>query len=175
MHLRIAPHPSPIGTLLIVTDDQAQLRALDFDDREADMRKWLRLHYGAVTLPPGETPRATLHALDAYFAGDLAAIDALPVATGGTPFQREVWAALRAIPAGRTLGYGELAAQLGRPGASRAVGMANNANPISIVVPCHRVIGKSGTLTGYGGGLERKRWLLEHEDRHAGVQTRLPV
>jgi len=166
MHLRIAPHPSPLGTLLIVSDEQAHLRALDFDDHEANMRNGLRRLYGAVTLTPDQAPRATLQALDAYFAGELAAIDALPVPTGGTPFQREVWAALRDIPAGRTLGYGELAAQLGRPGASRAVGLANNANPVSIVVPCHRVIGKQGALTGYGGGLPRKRWLLEHESRH---------
>jgi len=166
MQLHLAHHPSPIGTLLIATDAQARLRALDFDDRETEMHTWLRLHYGSFELTPGPAPAATLHALDAYFAGELTAIDALAVATGGTPFQRAVWAALRGIPAGCTLSYGELATQLGRAGASRAVGMANNANPISIVVPCHRVIGKNGALTGYGGGLDRKRWLLAHEAQH---------
>jgi len=87
----------------------------------------------------------------------------VPVRAGGTPFQRVVWAALREIPPGRTTSYGQLAARLGRPGASRAVGLANGANPVAIAVPCHRVIGADGTLTGYGGGIERKRWLLEHE------------
>jgi methylated-DNA-[protein]-cysteine S-methyltransferase len=103
----------------------------------------------------------------AYFAGDLSAIERLAVVTGGTDFQREVWAALRRIPAGRTLSYGALATQLGRPKAVRAVGLANGANPIGIVVPCHRVIGADGSLTGYGGGLERKRWLLAHEGAEA--------
>ncbi|ECE1937279.1 methylated-DNA--[protein]-cysteine S-methyltransferase [Salmonella enterica] len=98
-----------------------------------------------------------------YFAGNLAVIDTLETATGGTPFQREVWQALRAIPCGQVMHYGQLAAQLGRPGAARAVGAANGANPISIVVPCHRVIGRNGTLTGYAGGVQRKEWLLRHE------------
>jgi methylated-DNA-[protein]-cysteine S-methyltransferase len=96
----------------------------------------------------------------------LTAIDSLPVKTGGTVFQRSVWAALRTIPTGKTTTYGRLAAGLSRPKAVRAVGMANGANPISIVVPCHRVIGADATLTGYGGGLERKRWLLQHEGVH---------
>ena len=102
-------------------------------------------------------------ALAAYFEGELSSIEALPVATGGTDFQRSVWAALRAIPAGETRSYSALATSVGRPAAVRAVGLANGANPIGIVVPCHRVIGKDASLTGYGGGLERKRWLLAHE------------
>ncbi len=101
--------------------------------------------------------------MTAYFAGDLAAIEALPTATGGTAFQRAVWAALRDVRAGRTVAYGDIAAAIGRPGAMRAVGMANGANPIAIVVPCHRIIGRSGMLTGYAGGLARKQWLLTHE------------
>jgi len=101
--------------------------------------------------------------LDAYFAGDLTAIDDVPVATNGTPFQRTVWAALRRIPAGTTTSYGALAASIGYPSAMRAVGLANGANPVAIIVPCHRVIGADHSLTGYGGGLPRKRWLLEHE------------
>jgi methylated-DNA-[protein]-cysteine S-methyltransferase len=101
-----------------------------------------------------------------YFAGDLAAIDELPVRTAGTPFQRDVWRALRAIPHGTTVSYAKLAEQVGRPNAVRAVGLANGSNPIGVVVPCHRVVGSNGSLTGYGGGIERKRWLLQHEIRH---------
>jgi methylated-DNA-[protein]-cysteine S-methyltransferase len=99
----------------------------------------------------------------AYFSGELTAIDTLPVATGGTEFQRLVWSELRRIPCGASISYSELARRIGRPAAVRAVGLANGANPIGIVVPCHRVIGANGTLTGYGGGIERKRWLLAHE------------
>ncbi len=109
----------------------------------------------------GSSPAAAV--LGRYFAGELKAIDRLKTANGGTAFQRKVWAALRTIPARATTSYGELAARLGMPKAARAVGLANGANPIAIVVPCHRVIGANGTLTGYGGGLARKRWLLAHE------------
>src|SRR5690606_5527006 len=97
------------------------------------------------------------------FEGDISALDALPVVTGGTEFQRRVWAALRQIPAATTISYGQLAARIGAPAASRAVGLANGANPVPIVVPCHRVIGANGKLTGFGGGLPRKQWLLSHE------------
>ena len=106
--------------------------------------------------------------MQAYFAGELDAIENLPVETGGTAFQRQVWAALRQIPRGQTESYGELAARIGRPRAVRAVGLANGANPVGIVVPCHRVIGANGTMTGYGGGVDRKRWLLEHEGARLG-------
>jgi methylated-DNA-[protein]-cysteine S-methyltransferase len=99
----------------------------------------------------------------AYLAGRLDALDGLPVDAGGTPFQALVWAALRTIPPGQTWSYKALAERIGRPAAVRAVGLANGANPVGIVVPCHRVIGAGGSLTGYGGGLPRKRWLLEHE------------
>ncbi|MEP7053460.1 MAG: methylated-DNA--[protein]-cysteine S-methyltransferase, partial [Pseudomonadota bacterium] len=104
-------------------------------------------------------------ALESYFAGELAAIDQVETLTTGTDFQRDVWRALRSIPTGRTLSYGALASKIGRPAAVRAVGLANGANPIAIVVPCHRVIGANASLTGYGGGIERKRWLIEHESR----------
>jgi methylated-DNA-[protein]-cysteine S-methyltransferase len=102
-------------------------------------------------------------ALQAYFAGELARLNDITCATAGTPFQRMVWGALRTIPPGRTLSYGALAARLDRPSAARAVGLANGANPISVVIPCHRLVGANGALTGYGGGLGRKRWLLAHE------------
>jgi len=162
---------APTGQHLAVTDDQGRLRALDWSDYEARMRRLLRLHYGAegvgFTLTERPPPVALTQAIEAYYAGDLEALDHLEVATGGTEFQRAVWAALRTIKPGATLSYGELAARLGRPKAVRAVGLANGANPVGVVVPCHRVIGSNRRLTGYGGGLERKRWLLAHE----GVQA----
>jgi methylated-DNA-[protein]-cysteine S-methyltransferase len=154
---------TPIGTALIVTDEEGQLRAFDWEDRAASMHRLLRLHYGSVRLEPKGAASTATRAAEAYFEGELTAIDPLPVKTGGTAFQRSVWAALRTIPTGRTTTYGRLAAGLNRPKAMRAVGMANGANPVSVVVPCHRVIGADATLTGYGGGLERKRWLLQHE------------
>jgi methylated-DNA-[protein]-cysteine S-methyltransferase len=158
---------SPVGTILLVHDAEMHLRALDFEDHEPRMRRLMRLHYGQegvnFKLRNRTAPAATRRALERYFAGDLAAIDSIHVATAGTEFQRGVWSALRRIPAGTTLSYGILAQKLGRPKAVRAVGLANGANPIGIVVPCHRVIGAEASLTGYGGGLERKRWLLAHE------------
>ena len=155
--------PTPIGVMLLVTDDRARLRALDWDDHEERMRRLLRLHYGAGHTLRAGSARSVRASLEAYFAGELGAIDRVPVETGGTPFQREVWAALRRIPAGDTMSYGALAARIERRSAVRAVGRANGANPVGIVVPCHRVIGADTSLTGYGGGLERKRWLLHHE------------
>jgi methylated-DNA-[protein]-cysteine S-methyltransferase len=154
-----------IGTMLVVTDREGRLRALDWADHEARMHRLLRLHYGegGVTLREGRMPEPVRAALVSYFAGDVSAIEALPTATGGTDFQRRVWSALREIPAGETRSYGALAETIDRPRAVRAVGLANGANPIGVVVPCHRVVGKSAALTGYAGGLERKRWLLAHE------------
>jgi methylated-DNA-[protein]-cysteine S-methyltransferase len=156
---------APIGTMLVVTDADGRLRALDWEEYESRMRRLLRLHYGldAVTLKEGRMPANVRDALKAYFGGALSAIDPLAVATGGTAFQQKVWKALRTIPAGETRSYSALAKDIARPLAVRAVGLANGANPIGVVVPCHRVIGKNATLTGYGGGLERKRWLLTHE------------
>jgi methylated-DNA-[protein]-cysteine S-methyltransferase len=158
--------PTPCGELLIATDDEGALRGLDWVDHEFRLRQLLKQQYpkDAVQLSAGaRAASGASRLLGSYFAGDLRAFDALVVRTGGTSFQREVWAALRTIPAGQTVSYGALAKRLNRPSAMRAVGMANGANPVSIVVPCHRVIGADGSLTGYGGGLPRKRWLLEHE------------
>ena len=167
MQLTLTRHATPaatgFGDLLLVTDGGGVLRALDFADYEERMLRLLARHYGRFDLVDGSAPPAITGALDRYFAGDLTALDKLPVATGGTEFQRLVWAALRTIPAGATSGYGALAARIGKPGAARAVGLANGLNPIGIVVPCHRVIGANGTLTGYAGGVQRKQWLLEHE------------
>lgn len=150
--------PSPLGDLVVGLTRENTVAALDFAEREP--REWA----GA----PETTSPGVAAALTAYFAGDLAALDTLVVEPHGTPFQVAVWRALRTIPAGTTCTYAELAARLGQPvGASRAVGAANGANPIAIVVPCHRVVAAGGKLGGYSGGLDRKRWLLDHEQRHA--------
>jgi methylated-DNA-[protein]-cysteine S-methyltransferase len=158
---------TPIGEMLILADRDGHQRVTDWVDYESRMRRLLIRHYGAngFSLRPTRNPHGVTKAIERYFAGDLDAIDALPVATQGTPFQRSVWRALRKIPCGTTVSYLELARRIGRPAAVRAVGLANGANPVGVVVPCHRVIGANGSLTGYGGGLERKRWLLEHEQR----------
>lgn len=155
---------SPLGPLLAVIDS-GRLVALEFASHRERLKAPLRRRYGEVRLRPADDTLGLGDRLEAYFAGDLAAIDGLPADGGGTPFQRRVWRALRAIPAGRTLSYAALAARLEMPRAVRAVAHANARNPIAIVVPCHRVIGSDGSLRGYGGGLERKRWLLAHEGR----------
>ena len=154
---------TPVGELLLVTDTSGRLRATHFGDHEDELRRRMQRSTGTTDLAPPPKPTAAAGAVAAYFAGDVRAIERLPVETGGTSFQRAVWAALRRIPVGETTTYGRLAASIGRPSAVRAVGLANGANPIGVVVPCHRVIGANGSLTGYGGGLERKRWLLAHE------------
>jgi O-6-methylguanine DNA methyltransferase len=166
MKLLLERFASPIGEILVVTDDEGALRALDFADHEARMRRLLRLHYGSDTLSEGSRTPVIARALAAYFAGDPGPIEALRVETGGTAFQRSVWKALRAIPHGTTKSYGQLAAEIGRPKGSRAVGLASGSNPVAIVVPCHRVIGANGSLTGFGGGISRKLWLLRHENAH---------
>ena len=155
--------PTPVGEALVVWDADGALRAFDWSDYEARMLRLLRRHYGGVSPARGEAPAGIRDAVAAYFGGDLGSLARLECATGGTDFQRKVWAALRAIPAGATESYGALAARIGAPAAVRAVGLANGANPIGLVVPCHRVIGADGSLTGYGGGIARKRWLLVHE------------
>jgi len=169
---------TPTGVMLMVTDPHHRLRALDWEDREPRMLRLLRLHYGEDgfrlrEMPAGSRRRSThaARALRAYFDGEFGAIVGLPTASNGTAFQRAVWERLRQIPIGHTITYARLAAQVGRPAAARAVGFANGSNPIAIVVPCHRVIGADGTLTGYGGGLARKRWLLAHESACPDIAT----
>jgi methylated-DNA-[protein]-cysteine S-methyltransferase len=156
---------TPVGEMLIVTDSEGYLRAIDWADYESRMRRLLQRHYGegGFTLEEGRVPRDVARAIEEYFAGDLTALDALRVKTAGTAFQRKVWDALRRIPCGETVSYAGLAAQIGQPSAVRAVGLANGANPVGVVVPCHRVVGSDGSLTGYGGGIHRKSWLLKHE------------
>lgn len=151
--------PTPVGEFLLVTDSAGALRAANWSDREHRMTRSLK----GARLEDRPSPSEGRRALEAYFAGELAAIDTLTVETGGTAFQRGVWQALRTIPPGETVTYRLLAERVGRPAAIRAAGLANGTNPVSVVVPCHRVIGSDGSLTGYGGGLERKAWLLAHE------------
>ncbi|WP_312165700.1 methylated-DNA--[protein]-cysteine S-methyltransferase [Phenylobacterium sp.] len=154
---------TPVGEGLLVTDAAGYLRAFDWTTHEARLTTLLRRQNAPTDLVAGPAPAAVRSALDAYFEGDLTALASIRWRTGGTDFQRAVWTALCTIPAGETLTYKGLAERIGNPKAVRAVGLANGANPVSIVVPCHRVIGSDGTLTGYGGGLERKHWLLSHE------------
>lgn len=163
---------TPIGELALVADEAGKLRAVEWTDHEDRMQRSLRLHYGneGYQLRNARNPGGSSADLRAYFNGDVAAIDGLKVATGGTDFQKSVWKALRTIPCGETISYALLAERVGRPTAVRAVGHANGDNPISVVVPCHRVIGTNGSLTGYGGGVERKRWLLAHERRAHGEE-----
>ena len=169
MHLSIDRIETPIGELLLAADNAGKLRAIDWADYESRMLRLLWVHYGkdGFELEPAYNPHGFRDTISRYFAGDIEAIDEIPVQTAGTVFQRSVWNELRKIPAGAPISYGTLAQQIARPKAVRAVGMANGSNPIGLVVPCHRVIGANGSLTGYGGGLERKRWLLEHERKHA--------
>jgi methylated-DNA-[protein]-cysteine S-methyltransferase len=153
---------SPIGKIQIVIAD-GKLCALDFEDHKARMHTLLTRYRGEYKLVRGADSNGIAKRVRAYFDGDLTAIDDIEVETGGTEFQQQCWQALRTIPAGTTASYGEQATRIGKPKAVRAVGLANGRNPVAIVVPCHRVIGANGTLTGYGGGLWRKQWLLKHE------------
>jgi len=162
MELAIDHIPSPIGTILLVADDRA-LYALDFEDTRQRMMELLEQHYGSVQLRAAKNPGGFSQKVRDYLDGDLAALDRIPVAMEGTPFQRKVWTRLRKIKCGTTVSYGELASAIGHPKAVRAVGSTNGRNPVALVVPCHRVIGADGSLTGYAGGLSRKRWLLRHE------------
>jgi methylated-DNA-[protein]-cysteine S-methyltransferase len=153
--------PSPIGLLRLVTDEEGALHLLGWGG-EGERIDLLRGD-GKKQIEPHAGVSQARRAVEAYFAGDLAALDGVTARPAGTEFQRQVWAALRTIPVGATASYGEIAAQIGQKGAARAVGAANNRNPVAIVIPCHRVIGANGALVGYGGGLERKLLLLRHE------------
>ncbi|MGA2213270.1 MAG: methylated-DNA--[protein]-cysteine S-methyltransferase [Bryobacteraceae bacterium] len=147
--------PSPVGKLLLVADEEGLLEIAFAEGRTAPVvdPAWTS---GAGML------REPVRQLEAFFAGQLRDFD-LPLKPRGTAFQQRVWKLLRAIPFGETISYGELARRAGNPAASRAVGLANGSNPIAIVIPCHRVIGSNGKLTGYGGGLKNKRWLIDFE------------
>ena len=152
---------TPIGTALLVTDEDGALRAFDWAEHEDVLVAQLARRAPASRLREGVTP---VHdAFVSYFGGEVNALTDVRWIASGTEFQRAVWGALRSIPAGQTITYAELARRVGRPRAVRAVGTANGANPVAVVVPCHRVVGSDGTLTGYAGGVSRKRWLLAHE------------
>jgi O-6-methylguanine DNA methyltransferase len=155
--------PSPLGDLLAVTAADGTVHALDFADCEARLHRLFARHHANATLAQGDAPASLASALARYFAGDPAALASVAIARLGTPFQRRAWAALTAIPPGETRSYAAQAAAMGQPSAVRAVGLANGANPIAILIPCHRVLGSNGQLTGYAGGVERKAWLLRHE------------
>jgi len=166
--------PTPLGPARIVFDGEGVLRAFDWESHEARMVRLLTRHYGPVAaagVAEAAPPPALADPFAAYFHGETDALAKVPWATGGTAFQQAVWRALCEIPAGQTWSYGQLAAHVGAPKAVRAVGLANGSNPVGLVAPCHRVIGASGALTGYGGGLDRKQWLLRHE----GASFRAPA
>jgi methylated-DNA-[protein]-cysteine S-methyltransferase len=160
LHLdRIA---SPIGDLLVATLGDA-VCAIAFEGGEVATERYLARRYRECDQVPGRAPARVRQALERYFDGSLLAFDGIEVVARGTVFQERVWRALRKIPAGRTASYADVAQRIGQPTAVRAVGLANGQNPVPIIVPCHRVIGRDGSLTGFGGGLERKAWLLRHE------------
>ena len=154
--------PSPLGEILVVTR-AASVVGLDFADGEQRLKVLLSRRLGVLEYESVHDPLGLRSILAAYFSGDFAAFDGVTLDAGGTPFEANAWRALRAIPAGKTRSYGEQARAVGAPRAVRAIGAANGRNPISIAIPCHRVIGANGTLTGYAGGIARKRWLLAHE------------
>jgi methylated-DNA-[protein]-cysteine S-methyltransferase len=154
---------TPLGALSIVADRAGRLRAAGWDDPSPRIQR--QVGRRPFVLEDARDPFGLSRAFASYFAGDLRALDTVEVHAGGTAFQRAVWRALRDIPCGETCSYGEIARRVGKPAAVRAVGMANHVNPVGVAVPCHRVVGADGSLTGYGGGLDRKRWLLAHEAR----------
>lgn len=165
---------TPIGDLHLVADGEGLLRAVDFVDCEDRLRRLLdrRLGSSGYMLVPGSVPSAIPSALRAYFSGELGAIAGIPINASGTPFQETVWTALRLISPGELLSYSMLADRLAKPGSARAVGHANGVNPLCVVVPCHRLVSRDGKLTGYSGGIERKRWLLDHEARNSATLER---
>ncbi len=154
--------PTPVGDVILYGLGDA-LCGLVFEDRGERLQAHLRGRFGEVVFRPSRDPGGAIGRVRDYLAGDLHAVDDIAVDLGGTAFQARVWAALRRIPLGATCSYGELARAVGSAAAVRAVGAANGANPVSIVVPCHRVVAADGKLHGYGGGLPRKQWLLQHE------------
>jgi len=160
--LRRSRVPTPAGAVVLVMRGRS-LVGLIFEDHWPRFRCALERRFGTFTFEETLQTESAAAALHRYLAGDLAAIESIAVDTGGTEFQQLVWTTLRRIPAGTTWSYARLAKEIGKPSATRAVAAANGANPVSIVIPCHRVIGADGSLTGFGGGLGAKRWLLEHE------------
>lgn len=172
-NLYFDPIETPIGKLVIVADVQGAMRMLWFDDGDEGWRAACERRFPGSVLTARRDPFGHASTLKEYFKGDMEALDRIPVVFSGTPFQNKVWKALRRIPIGTTTSYGALAKKIGEAKAVRAVGLANGSNPIGVVVPCHRVIGSDGSLTGYGGGLPRKKWLLDHEARYCASRFHL--
>jgi methylated-DNA-[protein]-cysteine S-methyltransferase len=172
----VARRKTPLGDILLVVDGDGVLRAADFADCEDRLARLLgrRLRPATYRLAAGRAPAVISQPVDAYFDGELGAAQSIPISLDGTAFQEEVWEALRKIEPGCVITYAGLAKKIGRPQAARAVGHANAANPICVIVPCHRLIGANGDLTGYSGGVERKRWLLDHEAKQPGRLTESP-
>lgn len=162
--IEIAVVHTPIDALTLAAKD-GRLCLLHFGARDAPVRLTLQRWYPGETIQRKPDPAGAATALAKYFSGDLDVLETIEVDYNGTPFQQRVWQALRNVRAGHTASYSEIAATIGAPSAVRAVGAANGANPIALIVPCHRIIGSNGNLTGYGGGLRRKEWLLRHEGR----------
>ena len=164
MRLFASEVASPIGPLALAIDEDGRLRGVSFGE---GLRRAMAREYPGVTLEPGETPEPIAAALADYFAGDQGALMrvdwSLDGAVAGDGFQARVWRALWAVPVGQTISYGEMAKRAGEPGAAQAAGVALNRNPIALVLACHRVVGADGAMVGFGGGLERKTWLLRHE------------
>ncbi len=166
MHLIQDELTTPLGKLLVVSAPDEALVAVEFADQQARMQRLLQRRYGlSLGLRAGSLTPAR-HALEAYFSGAVDSLNDLLLSLHGTDFQRRCWLSLRRIPCAQTISYAQQAQWVGSPRACRAVGQANGLNPIAIVLPCHRVIGSNQDLTGYAGGLEKKKWLLEHERRH---------
>lgn len=169
-----APAGAPFVGICLVGDGE-RLCAVDFVGYEGRMHRLLGRRYGAFELERGEIPGDAPMRMRAYLNGDMHAFSDLDVTTGGTEFQSAAWLALRSIPAGKTATYRQQAMRIGRPQAVRAIGAANGQNPLAIVLPCHRVVGSDGALTGYAGGLATKEWLLAHEARHADAPVLEPA
>ena len=168
--IHIATFDSPVGELTLAARG-GRVCLLHFGRSDETVRRALARWYPAEPVEPGPDPAGARQPLDAYFAGKLDALDQIAVELNGTSFQKRVWERLRSIRAGTTAAYADIARAISAPSAIRAVGAANGANPVAVIVPCHRVIGTNGTLTGYGGGLDRKRWLLEHEGLRLRFQS----
>ena len=154
---------TPLGSARLITDAQGCVKAFDWDDHAHRNERLLRRYHGPYQTRVVAIKSNARGKIEDYFQGDISALDTIAAMSEGTPFQRTVWGALRQIPVGQTLSYAQLAKMIDNPKAMRAVGLANGANPIGLIVPCHRVIGADKSLTGYGGGLWRKQWLLRHE------------
>ena len=182
MELQLNHVSSPLGEMLLVTDEKGRVWSLDFASNVLHLASTLRERHGDIALHEGVASEATkrvIGKIDAYFKGDIAALEGVPVLDKASDFERRVWTALRKIPAGTTTTYGELAVSLGftDPRMAKEVGAAIGANPVAVIVPCHRVIGKDGSLKGFRWGVERKRKLLELESRVRGfrLESQRPV